>query len=135
MQAYDSMPKSAIETCTEIHIYPSSFLCWNVKLEFYAHVFPLNEQSSPGYGVDDIGVCIGPSCNVTPSILQPLTWIEADCACQQRGGVLVSINSEQEWSILTRPHLIENRTMPLVQTLHAQVYYIGLRVKVTIYHY
>ncbi len=127
---YDSMAKSGVETCVEVHIYLDSFPCKEVKVQFHARHFRLHQQSSMRYDGDQKEVCIGSSCYVTPSILQSLSWVEADLACQQRGGSLVSINSEQEWNILTRPHTAENMSTSLVQALPAQLYYIGLTVKV-----
>ena len=131
MLPYDSMAMSGVETCTEIGVELESFLCRGVKVDFHARRFLLHQQSLLRYEEDQREVCIGSSCYVTPSISQPLSWVDADLACQQRGGVLVSINSEQEWNILTRPHVTENGTSLFVQARHAQLYYIGLRVKVT----
>ncbi len=131
MLPYDSMARSGVETCTEIHVHLESFLCRGVKVDFHARLFRLHQQSFLRYGEDQREVCIGSSCYVTPSIRQPLAWVDAELACQQRGGVLVSINSEQDWDILTRPHVTENGTSSLVQAIQAQLFYIGLRVQVT----
>ncbi len=131
MLPYDSMAMSGVETCTEIQVVLESFLCRGVKVDFHARRFLLHQQSLLRYEEDQLEVCIGSSCYVTPFISQPLSWVSAERACQQRGGVLVSINSEQEWNILTRPHVTENGRSLLIQALHAQLYYIGLRVKVT----
>ena len=134
MVLYDSMNISGLETCTEIHIYvsqPDSFFwCRDIKVEFYAQDFPWNQRGSLRHKKDQREICIGSSCYVTPSILKPLAWVEADEACQQKGGVLGSINSEQEWNLLTRPHVTDNGMSSLVQTQEAQLYYIGLSMKV-----
>ncbi len=132
---YDSMAFSGVETCTEIDIYLDSYQCMDVKVEFHAQLFPLHQQGLIGYEEEQPIVCIDSTCYTTGSVLQSWSWVEADQACQQRGWILASINSEEEWNILTRPHVTENGTSSLVQALEAQLYYIGLHVKVTKCYY
>ncbi len=131
MMAFGSMVQSATQICMLIHIYLMHHPCNEVELQFYAHHFPQHQkQALKDYG-GQRELCSSSTCYVTPSVMQNLTWYEADMDCKQMGGHLVSINSEQEWNLITSSHVTEGKIGYLVHTLQSPLYFIGLRAKVS----
>ena len=131
MMAFDSMaPSVIIETCVVIHIYLRHHPCNEVELQFYAHRFPHHQIQDLQESLGQREICSSSNCYVTPSAMQNVTWYEAEIHCKQMGGHLVSINSEQEWNLLTSSHVTEGKIGYLVHALHSPLYFIGLTAKV-----
>ncbi len=55
--------------------------------------------------------------------------------CEEKGGDLASINSDEEWGFLTAHYMEKNAMSTLLNFWDGSIYFAGLRVKVSDLHF
>ncbi len=124
------MSESAILTCMDMIVRTQS-IC-DLSLKFRAtSVFETPDSSMyPVERTEDRGrLCLKHSCYTVPLNSGNLSWKDAQDICSKSHGSLASINTAEEWELITRNGLVsgEDVNITLLPLAGVQMLYIGYR--------
>ena len=68
-------------------------------------------------------ICRNEACYMFPNTISMISWKDAQAVCEDMGGNLVSVNSDDEWRLLTSTSFIHSDSRQLL--------YIGYHSKVS----
>ena len=136
MWDYDSQWESAINSCMDM-IVDTHSLC-NMRLQFRASLMSesLVEAGGQVQTKDDTRtLCLKSSCYRVPVESGTLSWKNAQNICRKNNSSLASINTAEEWALITRNGLVSNQdfNITLLPLAGVQIFYIGYRTTVSFF--
>ncbi len=66
------------------------------------------------FNTTEYRTCLNKVCYVFPGTLSKVTWNDAQAACEDMRGNLVSVNSDDEWRFLTASDFIRSDSLQLL---------------------
>ena len=134
MWAYDTLLESAIWSCMDM-IVDTYSLC-DMRLQFRASVVSeISDAYQVGIKNDSRTLCLKNSCYIVPAQSERLSWKDAHDMCRKSSSSLASINTEEEWELITRNGLVSGNAVniTLLPLAGVHMFYIGYRSTVSFF--
>ncbi len=136
MWDYDSQLESAILSCMDM-IVDAHSLC-DMSLQFRASLMSKNlAKTGSQVEIEDDSriLCLKSSCYIVPLESETLSWMDAQDMCRKSNSSLTSINTVEEWELMTRNGLVsgEYDNITLLPLAGVQMFYIGYHTRVSFF--
>ena len=131
---FDSRSESYITTCMDMVVAIKS-LC-DMRLTYRASLID-EDLSGNSHTVESNGyqksLCLSNTCYTVPTGGAKLSWTDAQQMCKNQNSSLASINTAEDWKLITRNALISGKrvNITLLPVSGVQIFYIGYRTKVS----